>query len=79
MGFEYIAKLSVVKTQAKCVVRWCGWSLQKQIHSADSKERHCAGDLLGEMPCLLVATYECSEGYAASTRFRTSLVNEVLT
>src|SRR5215211_3309402 len=27
-------------------VRWCGCSLEKQILSATSNERHCAGDLL---------------------------------
>jgi DNA-binding XRE family transcriptional regulator len=31
-------------------VRWCGWSLQKQILSATSKDIHCAGDLLGVIP-----------------------------
>src|SRR5215217_5820267 len=28
-------------------VRWCGWSLKKQILSAASKEKRCSGDLLG--------------------------------
>ena len=31
-------------------VCWCRWSLEKQILSASSKERRCAGGLLGEMP-----------------------------
>src|SRR5215207_3758866 len=34
----------------KSFVRWCGWSSEKQILSAASRERHCAGDLLGMIP-----------------------------
>jgi hypothetical protein len=41
-----VARLNSIRS----VVRWCAWSMKKQILSAWSKERHCAGDLLGEMP-----------------------------
>jgi DNA-binding XRE family transcriptional regulator len=40
------ARLNLIRS----FVRWCGWSLDKQILSAASNERRCAGDLLGEMP-----------------------------
>ncbi len=52
-------------------VRWCGWSLQKQILSA--------GDLLGVMPMPSGSYLRVLGGYAASARFGTSLVKEVPT
>src|SRR5215217_5531035 len=57
-------------------VRWCGCSLQKQILSATSKERRCAGDLLGVM---LMPSSSYLRVLAASARFGTSLVKEIPT
>jgi DNA-binding XRE family transcriptional regulator len=48
--------------------------LEKQMLSATSKERRCAGDpFLGRCPCLLVSTY------ASSARFGTSSVKDLST
>jgi hypothetical protein len=57
----YIQKLSLLTEALNSIrsfVRKCGWSLQKQILSAASKERHRAGDLLGVM--LMSSTASCS-------------------
>jgi hypothetical protein len=41
------ARLNSSLNSIRSFVRWCGWSLEKHILSVASKERQCAGDLLG--------------------------------